>query len=55
MHRLFIVDDAFRPIGVWSLSDVIEVFLRYTGVEKPKKKKDGKKGDKKNKKDGKKK
>ena len=50
VHRLFVVDDAFRPIGVWSLSDVIEVFLRYTGVAKPKKK-EGKKG----KKDGKKK
>jgi CBS domain-containing protein len=48
IHRLFVVDDAFRPIGVWSLSDVIEVFLRYTGVKKPK---DAKKKSKKDKKD----
>ncbi len=38
VHRLFVVDDAFRPVGVWSLSDVIEVFLRYQGVVKAEKK-----------------
>ena len=34
VHRLFIVDDAFRPIGVFSVGDIVEVFLRYSGVQK---------------------
>jgi CBS domain-containing protein len=48
VHRLFVVDGSLRPVGVWSLSDIIEVFLRYTGVKKVKKNKDKK--DKKDKK-----
>ena len=33
IHRLFVVDGKGRPIGVWSLGDVIEVFLRYQGID----------------------
>lgn len=50
VHRLFVCDDAFRPVAVWSLSDVIDVFLRYKGVAKKEKAKKKKSNDKKGKK-----
>lgn len=36
IHRLFQVDKDGHPIGVWSCSDIISVFLKYQGVQQQK-------------------
>ena len=57
VHRLFVVDEKNRPVGVWSLGDIIELFLRYNGpaaADKKKKKKKAKDDKKKKKKNDKK-
>jgi CBS domain-containing protein len=32
VHRLFVVNEAGHPTAVWSLGDVIELFLHYQGA-----------------------
>ena len=34
IHRLFVIDEKGVPTDVWSLSDIIKVFLTYEGVKK---------------------